>query len=184
MITKVGKTTITLDDKFEVPLSMIKKNFTYNYCRTCHSFQGSSIDEKITIFDWNFWHVNRKWLYTAITRATELKNVVFYNYTEDVKEKYWLDTYLTKKIDGYIAQDMAAGRLVGQSKYITKGWLKDCFGKSCQHCGDCLMYECDENYRITSNLTAQRIDNSLPHNDDNVVPFCVHCNCSMSNREY
>ena len=58
---------------FELDRDVIKKHFIHSYCRTCHSFQGSSIDEKITIFDWKFFFVNRKWIYTAVTRATELK---------------------------------------------------------------------------------------------------------------
>ena len=42
---------ITLSNAMSRPVSLIKKNFVHNYCRTCHSFQGSTIDEAITIFD-------------------------------------------------------------------------------------------------------------------------------------
>ena len=73
---------ITLSNAMTLPIHLIKKNFVHNYCRTCHSFQGSSIDEAITIFDHKFAYVNRKWLYTAITRATKLKQVYFYDYDE------------------------------------------------------------------------------------------------------
>jgi hypothetical protein len=31
---------------FELDRDVIKKHFIHSYCRTCHSFQGSSIDEK------------------------------------------------------------------------------------------------------------------------------------------
>ena len=31
---------------------------------------------------------------------------------------------------------------------------------------------------IKSDITAQRIDNSLPHHIDNCIPMCVNCNCS------
>ena len=51
-VTKIldnGK--IQLDKTHELPLSMVKKYFTFDYCRTCHSLQGSSIDKKITIYD-------------------------------------------------------------------------------------------------------------------------------------
>ena len=78
----------------ELKLDVIRKRFIHSYCRTCHSFQGSSIDGKITIFDWRFFFVNRKWLYTAVTRATELKNFLFHNpkeasadYDEEVLDK-------------------------------------------------------------------------------------------------
>ena len=34
-----------------VPLKMIRSHFIFNYCGTCHSQQGASIDTSITIFD-------------------------------------------------------------------------------------------------------------------------------------
>ena len=109
-----------------------------------------------------------------------------YNYTEEVsthREYDYLDKYLKKKVEGYKQQDTAAGRRVGEAKYVWTGWLRDCFGKSCNNCGDCLTYEYDdESRKITSNLTAQRIDSSLPHTMDNIVPFCTFCNCSLGNR--
>ena len=48
LVIKELHSTIALELKLEV----IKKHFIHSYCRTCHSFQGSSIDDKITIFDW------------------------------------------------------------------------------------------------------------------------------------
>ena len=64
-------------------MTIIKNNFIYNYCMTYHSLQGSSVNESITIFDYKFKNVNRNWLYVAVTRATDLNNVYFYNYKED-----------------------------------------------------------------------------------------------------
>ena len=73
---------ITLSNAMTLPVSLIKNNFVNNYCRTCHSFQGSTIEEAITIFDHRFAHVTRQWLYTAVARATDLKKVFFYEYDE------------------------------------------------------------------------------------------------------
>ncbi|MFM7984945.1 MAG: ATP-binding domain-containing protein, partial [Candidatus Fonsibacter sp.] len=69
-IAAVEGDLITLSNAMTLPVSLIKKNFVRNYCRTCHSFQGSAIDEAITIFDHKFAYVSRKWLYTAVTKAT------------------------------------------------------------------------------------------------------------------
>ncbi len=68
---------ITLSNAMTLPISLIKKNFVHNYCKTCHSFQGSTIEESIAILDHKFVSVSRKWLYTAVTRATNLKQVYF-----------------------------------------------------------------------------------------------------------
>ncbi|MFM7990157.1 MAG: C-terminal helicase domain-containing protein, partial [Candidatus Fonsibacter sp.] len=59
----------------------------HNYCRTCHSFQGSTIDEAITIFDHKIAYVSRKWLYTAVTRATNPQHVYIYYYDESAEKE-------------------------------------------------------------------------------------------------
>ena len=81
-IIDISETSLTLkdcsiDESYILPIKLIEDNFIHGYCRTCHSYQGSSIDDKLTIFDWDFYFVNRKWIYTAITRATNLNNVYF-----------------------------------------------------------------------------------------------------------
>ena len=119
-ISKLETDNITLNESIVVPLSLIKKNFVHDYCRTCHSFQGSSIDEAITIFDWKFVHVDRKWIYTAITRATDLKKVYFYEYDENQENKEQMMQYLQRKVDRYKGQDKKAKRPIDDGSYITK----------------------------------------------------------------
>ena len=55
-IMRIDKGSITLrydeDIHLNIPTQMVKDNFIYNYCKTSHSFQGSSIDGHILIFDW------------------------------------------------------------------------------------------------------------------------------------
>ena len=66
------------NDDIYVSAQQLESNFKLPYARTCHSQQGLTIDEKITIFDLNHFMVNTKWIYTAITRTTDLKNIQFY----------------------------------------------------------------------------------------------------------
>ena len=162
------------DDTVEVRKSTVEKFFVYNYCRTCHSFQGSSIDDKITIFDWRFKFVNRKWLYTAVTRATDLKNVVFYSGKDEGYDDRLLQKYLDLKVQHYKRQDKESKRKIS-SNFITAHWLKDQFGKSCPGCGDCLTFEI-KGGKVESNLTADRFDNDLDHNLENITPLCCTCN--------
>ena len=176
-ITEVAPTALTLNTNLHVPIDVVRKNFIPHYGRTCHSFQGSSIDDKLTIFDWKFSHASRKWLYTSVTRATHLRNVLFYDYDEDAEKQEQMLQYFGRKVDRYKQQDRKAKREVKEEGYITKDWLIGCLGKSCSECGDCLVYE-----QGRSNLTAQRVDNNLPHLIDNVVPCCIWCNCALSNR--
>ena len=62
-------------DILELNIGIIRSHFIYDYCRTCHSFQGSTIDEKMTIYEWDHFHVNRYWIWTAVTRARNLDKI-------------------------------------------------------------------------------------------------------------
>ena len=86
-ITELECDADTLNNTLLVLLDAVRKNFIHAYCRTCHSFQGSSLDERLTIFDWKFAHVNRNWLYTSGTRATKLRNVLFYDNDENAEKE-------------------------------------------------------------------------------------------------
>ena len=107
-VKKVNDGSVVLKEirgntSFEQNLDVVKRHFIHSYCRTCHSFQGSSISDKITVLDWRFFWASRKWIYTAVTRATELKNVVFYDPKEasaDYDEEL-LNKYLDKKVQNY-----------------------------------------------------------------------------------
>ena len=186
LIPKVTNDVISIKDEskdeiYHVPRGKIEKFFIFNYCRTCHSVQGSSIDDSITIFDWKFYFVNRKWLYTAITRATELGNVVFFTGQDDTFDEELLNKYLDTKVLNYKRQDKDANRALDHSNFITRDWLKSQFGKTgCgEGCGDCLRFEVKYG-KIESNLSANRLDNDAPHHINNCVPLCVSCNQKLA----
>jgi hypothetical protein len=171
--------TITIVDlngekTFDINRELLKKHFIHSYCRTCHSFQGSSIEGKVTVFDWKFFFVNRKWIYTCATRATELKNVVFFDGSNDDFDESMLDKYLDKKVQNYKKQDHQHQRTITEN-YVTADWLKSQFGKTCQDCGDCLRFDIKDG-KVESNLSADRVDNSECHHINNIVPLCVSCN--------
>ena len=88
---------ITLSNAMTLHISLIKKNFLHNYCRTCRSFQGNTIEDAITIFDHKFAYATRKWLYTAVTRATDLKKVLFYDYVESKEKEAEMIQYFARK---------------------------------------------------------------------------------------
>ena len=163
-------------------MEVIRKHFIHNFCRTCHSFQGTSIDDDITIFDWKFFHVDRKWIWTAITRSTDLKRVKFYEYSENPKNMEHMLQYFAKKVERYKMQDRKAKRQIDEANYITKELLLGWVGKSCNSCGDCLIYSRVAG-KVDCNLTAQRVDCNEGHVVCNVVPYCIYCNTAMSNRE-
>lgn len=71
-------------------IDKVRKNFVFAYCATCHSAQGSSIDDDITIFDYNHWDIRncKEWLWTAISRARDLNKVKFFKYSSDKYDEF------------------------------------------------------------------------------------------------
>ena len=102
--------------------------FKLPYCMTVHSVQGLSIDDEITIFDCNTPYVDREFVWTAITRARELKNITFFEHSaNEIKrlEESKLKQFLKLKIDGYKRQDLDAKRTICNEMYIDVEWFSD-----------------------------------------------------------
>ena len=70
--------------QYVTDLATLDKHFKYDYCTTCHSAQGASIDGKTVIHDWEKSHlVTRERLWCALTRSTDCNNVLFYESAEE-----------------------------------------------------------------------------------------------------
>ena len=161
-------------------IATLDKHFRYDYCTTCHSAQGASIDGKIVIHEWEKSHlVTREWLWCALTRSTDFNNVLFYESAEAENElnettlhKYWLN-----KVNTYKLQDQKANREINESKYVDPSWFMKRVYSHCNNCGCNFEFEFKNGF-LTSNMTAQRKDNSIAHESDNCEAWCKLCNCS------
>ena len=136
----------------------------------------------ILLFDWSFIHVTRQWLYTAITRATYLSKVRFYSGSSEKFKHELLKRYLNDEIEGYKQQDKKAKRPTDSENYINLNWLVKCFKTCCTSCGTSFEATVSFSGNLRCNLTANRIDNELGHDIDNIEPMCVSCNSSLSNK--
>lgn len=167
----------------EFPLSELSKYFKLSYCNTCHSVQGMSISDAITIFNANIdSHVDRTYFWTALTRATDLTKVtVFIHSKEEVErlELSRLQRYFRTKVENYKTQDTVKGRKISED-YITADWIKDTYNacKQCSHCALPFEFDVDADNHVVSNLTVDRIDNGKAHTKNNCVLSCHHCNVS------
>ena len=185
-IVSISKNIIKLENnvkskqQYLTDMATLDKHFRYDYCTTCHSAQGASIDGKIVIHEWEKSHlVTPEWLWCALTRSTDFNNVLFYESAEAENElnettlhKYWLN-----KINAYKLQDQKANREIDDSKYINPSWFMKRVYSHCNNCGCNFEFEFKNGF-LTSNMTAQRKDNSIAHESDNCEAWCVGCNCS------
>jgi hypothetical protein len=172
-VKEIKENTFVLDDgedQIEVFHDLIDKFFRLPYARTCHSYQGMSEDEPITIFDIHHFMVDIAWIYTAITRTTRLENIhIYLGETGRTELRRQIDTMII----GHINSDSDAGRdFVG--KFITTNWVLNILKntKVCKYC---------HNELDTSSMkcfSVDRIDNNLAHTEMNCQIICRRCNVS------
>ena len=167
-------------EQYTTDMLTLDKHFRYDYCTTCHSAQGASINGKIIIHEWNKKHlVTREWIWCALTRSTDFNDVLFYESETDKTElrEENLNRYINNKIRNYKLQDEKAGRKVNSKKYVTPEWFIKRINGNCCNCGCRFELEVKNGY-LTNTITAQRKDNSVAHEVDNCEAWCDYCNRS------
>ncbi len=158
-----------LETEFPVEISELDAYFKLPYARTCHSLQGLSVKEEITIFEFNHPHASLDWLYTAITRTTDLSKVSIFRGSLPGEPN--LDTrviQIRKRIYQHKQADKLAGRRFDEASYITVNWVLSTLGAT-QYCG------CEQSLDIT-NYSVDRLNNALPHTKQNCRIICLPCN--------
>lgn len=63
--------------RYTVPAGFVEKHMHWSQTRTCHSLQGSSVSATLLIFNLNSLHMSPEFIYVALTRARNLKEVYF-----------------------------------------------------------------------------------------------------------
>ena len=165
-----------------LPVKKVRENFIFASCCTCHSAQGTSIDDTISIFDYNHPLVRNypEWLWTAITRCRDLNKVKFFKYNDNTNDDFneqCIKSYFERKILNYKEQDKQAKRTIPKEGYVNAQWFWDNINNQCNFCG-CGFHVDMKHGNITANMTAQRKNNELTHTLDNIIPYCKRCNCS------
>jgi hypothetical protein len=158
-------------DDIVVTKEQIESYFKLPYARTCHSQQGLSIDEKITIFDLKHPMVNTKWIYTAITRTTDLNNIQFYMGSKYSLENNAIDGIIYKlknDIENHKIADKNANR--DMSDYVDVEWGLNILEKT-NRCAFCMKDICED-------FSIDRLDNSKGNSKNNCQIICWLCNVS------
>jgi hypothetical protein len=176
---------IYLED-IDIPLapSLVRKHFIYNFASTCHSLQGQSASNGITLFDVEGWYCTREWFYTALTRTTSLSEVYFWD-VEAVGTVTGLPVVLRSdfklaleaKLSGYRKQDENAGRTWEPSDFVDGEYIMGLYDEQdgkCAHCAESFppRWKPDNNQQPT----VDRIDNTFAHVKGNCVLACLQCN--------
>ena len=168
-------------DRFALLEEQVDNVFIYSYCATCHSSQGSSINTTMTIHEWDKpYLVSREWLWTSLTRAVDFRKVKFYLNKDFDKEMElnMIKRYFTTKVEGYRGQDARAMRDIDDNEeYVDMKWCMERFRGNCEKCNVKFVFETKAG-KLSSNFTAQRVNNEWAHYKSNCICYCRHCNCS------
>ena len=76
----------TKEDIIYFGFDFIKEHFIYDYAKTGHCYQGSTISEQYAILEWKKPMVSRRWFWNAITRASDFHNVYFQLDKKDIED--------------------------------------------------------------------------------------------------
>ena len=131
--------------------------------------------------DCNTPYVDRNFIFTAVTRARDLKNVIYFHHSDDeVKrlEEARKIQYLKMKINYYKVQDLDAKRDISREQYIDVPWFSESINNAdrCSLCGTSYYMVLDESNNIMCNISVDRLCNELSHHKDNCHLLCIECN--------
>jgi hypothetical protein len=159
-----------------ISISLLDKYLKLNYSQTAHSLQGFTIKEPITVFDLYSNMITVSWLYVAITRSRNLKDITLYwGKTASIGEKT-IDSLLKSRILGHLESDKYRNM---NGDYITVEWIKDKISKT-KCCTGVNNKECNRlfDYNDVDSFSVDRINNDVAHFKENCQIICRSCNSS------
>ena len=190
-IVNITKEKITISNDVEKKIITTSISsldfFGLPFCGTAFMFQGMSIDDEITVFDIDTDYTDPNFAWVAITRARDLKKVNICITPERERQalsKSHLNIYFKDKIEGYLLQDKIANRKIDKNNYIDIEFINKLLeDNKTKRCPCCLtkLYIVNNEAKINSNISFDRVDNSVAHHKDNLKLLCVDCNKAKSN---
>jgi hypothetical protein len=179
IITDIKNKECILEDgenKHYISINLLDKYLKLNYSQTAHSLQGFTIKESITVFDLYSSMISVSWLYVAITRSRNLKDITLYwGKTASIGEKS-IDSSLKTRILGHLESDKSRNM---NGDYITVEWIKDKINKT-KCCTGVNNKECNRlfDYNDSESFSVDRINNDIAHFKENCQIICRSCNNS------
>lgn len=162
--------TDILKNEYTITYEILKNCFTKTYANTCHSIQGTTINEPTTIFIDFYARKNTKWIYTAITRLSnpELINIFYVKNTNEKPNS----TVIQNRIDLHKKSDMVRFAY-DEEDFIDVDFVNTLLDKTFHH--PCLFCGTTIN---AFNWSIDRKSNDLPHLKQNCHIICRKCNCT------
>ena len=180
------------DITIDINIKSIHKFMKLPYCMSVDSAQGLTFElgKKTTVMDCDIAHIDRNYIYVALTRVQQISDIIVLESSESDKQilrRSHQDLYLRLKIQGYKKQDKRAGREIIEEEYCTiydiyNMWARQerCNGGYCG--GEEFYITNNGNGREISNITLQRRINGTSHHKKNCFLMCDKCNKILSDK--
>lgn len=149
-------------------IDWISSRFTYPFGFTCHSWQGSTIKEKLLIDGFFDSWITNKWRFTALTRNTSFADIfVFFKKSDEFINNI---QFYNKLIKSHLDADRKKFAVIDMDRYIDVEWYANQI----------------HNIRVNNLVcscggfpnSCDRIQSHLPHYKSNSRFICLDCNRS------
>ena len=147
------------------------------HARTNHAAQGSSIDGRIYVHDWDTpmaTHVCQ-WLRTAVSRSTTCDVVLV---DAPARQRYPAAQHIAARIASHRATDTGKGMAFDEADYVTPAWVCGKFKSQRFACAGC-----QEPIDGETDWSIDRENNALPHTQENCSLVCRPCQNASGHRE-
>ena len=182
-VVDVGQTHVKVrgrDGREKEPtVAAAAKALVRPHARTNHAAQGSSIEGRIYIHDWNTPMATHVWLRTAVSRSTTCDVVLV---DTPARQRYPAADHIAARIANHRATDTGKGMgfvVDGvNADYVTPTWVRDQFKRQRFACAGC-----QEPIDGETDWSIDRANNALPHTQENCSLACRHCQNASGHRE-
>jgi hypothetical protein len=175
-VLAVGSTHVKLigndGGEREITNEAAAKKLARPYVNTCHAYQGTSLGPTVYIHDWQSPMATHRWVRTAVSRATSM-NIVLVDSVKTVLAVS--DDLVAGRIAGHAAADAAKGMAYEDKDYVNPEWVHAQFRKQGWGCGEC--------GGSLEDWSVDRINNALPHAQNNCQIVCRPCQHASGHRE-
>jgi hypothetical protein len=175
-VLAVGSTHVKLVGKDggvkEITNEAAAKKLARPYVNTCHAYQGTSLGPTVYIHDWESPMATHRWVRTAVSRATSM-NIVLVDSVQTVLAVS--GALVAGRIAGHVAADAAKGMAYEDKDYVNPEWVHAQFRKQQWGCGEC--------GGSLEDWSVDRINNALPHVQNNCQLVCRSCQHASGHRE-